>query len=123
LRFVKNRYRKFFVTFDLDSAAPIEKTLKSLQLEKGKHYLPIGLSAAGKRNIEGLLPDSVTTSVYAANPGFVQAATNGTKEERESARNNLKKLLLDEFKAKAKPGPEFFGSFYAVTKAINKALA
>jgi len=123
LRFVKNRYRKFFVTFDLDAADRIEKTLKSLQLEKSKHYFPIGLSAAGKRNVEGLLPDSVTTSVYAANPGLVQAATAGTKEEQESARGRLKKLLLEEFKAKAKPGAEFFGGFYAVTRAINKALA
>jgi predicted ATP-dependent endonuclease of OLD family len=122
LRFVKNRYRKFFVTFDLDAAGQIEKTLKSLQLEKSKHYLPVGLSAAGKRNIEGLLPDSVTTSVYAANASLVQAATAGTKEEQEGARNRLKKLLLEEFKTKAKPGAEFFGNFYALTKAINKAL-
>jgi putative ATP-dependent endonuclease of OLD family len=122
LRFVKNRYRKFFVTFDLDAAGQIERTLKSLQLEKSKHYLPVGLSAAGKRNIEGLLPDSVTKSVYAANPSLVQAATAGTKEEQESARNHLKKLLLEEFKTKAKPGAEFFGNFYALTKAINKAL-
>jgi len=123
LRFVKNRYRKFFVTFDLDATERIEKKLKSLQLEKSKQYLPIGLSAAGKRNVEGLLPDSVTTSVYAANPSLVQAATAGTKEEQESAKGRLKKLLLAEFKAKAKPGAEFFGNFYAVTKVINKALA
>ncbi len=51
LRFVKNRYPKFFVTFDLDAADRIEKSLKALQLERGKHYLPIGLNAAGKRNI------------------------------------------------------------------------
>jgi putative ATP-dependent endonuclease of OLD family len=110
LRFVKNRYRKFFVTFDLDAAGQIERTLKSLQLEKSKHYLPVGLSAAGKRNIEGLLPDSVTKSVYAANPSLVQAATAGTKGEQESARNQLKKLLLEEFKTKAKPGAEFLAT-------------
>lgn len=122
LRFVKNRFRKFFVTFDLDAADRIEKTLKSLQLEKTKHYLPIGLNTAGKKNVEGLLPDSVTTSVYAANPGLVQAATAGTKEEQENARRGLKQLLLAEFKMKAKPGAEFFGHFYSVAKAINKAL-
>jgi hypothetical protein len=31
-------------------------------------------------------------------------------------------LLLEEFKAKAQPGDEFFGRFYALARAINKAL-
>ena len=123
LRFFKNRYRKFFVTFDLDAANRIEKALKALQLERGKQYLPVGLSAPGKRNIEGLLPESVTTTVYGNNADLVQAATAGTKEEQESAKGRLKRLLLDEFKKQATPGAEFFGNLYALTKAINKALA
>jgi predicted ATP-dependent endonuclease of OLD family len=123
LRFVKNRYPKFFVTFDLDAADRIEKSLKALQLEKGKHYLPIGLNAAGKRNIEGLLPDAVTTAVYGGNANLVQAATSGTKEEQESAKARLKQLLLAEFKARAQPGDEFFGKFYALAKTINRVFA
>jgi predicted ATP-dependent endonuclease of OLD family len=122
LRFVKNRYSNFFVTFDLDAAGRIEKSLKALELEKGKHYLPIGLSAPGKRNIEGLLPESVTTAVYGKHADLVQAATAGTKEEQESAKGRLKRLLLNEFKAQAKPGKDFFGKFYSVAKAINKVL-
>jgi len=123
LRFVKNRYHKFFVTFDLDATDRLEKALQSLMLEKGKHYLPIGANAPGKKNIEGLLPDSVTKAVYAANAALVQAATAGSKEEQESARNRLKELLLEEFKKTAKPGTEYFGSFYPLAKAISKALA
>lgn len=96
--------------------------MKALQLEKGVHYLPVGLNSAGKRNIEGLLPDSVIAAVYAQNADLVQAATSGTKEEQESAKSRLKKLLLEEFKAKAQPGDEFFGKFYALAKTINKAL-
>lgn len=122
LRFVKDRHRRFFVTFDLDAADRIEKTLNGLQLEKGKHYLPIGLNVAGKRNIEGLLPESVTTAVYGANPALVQAATAGTKEEAESAKNRLKRLLLEEFKRRAMPGTDFYGHFYALSKVINKSL-
>ena len=53
---------------------------------------------------------------------MVQAATSGTKEEQTSAKNNLKKLLLAEFKSKALPGSEYFGGFYPLVKAINKAL-
>jgi putative ATP-dependent endonuclease of the OLD family len=122
LRFIKNRYRKLFVTFDLDAAEQLEKTLHSLQLEKLKHYMPVGVNAAGKKNIEGLLPDSVTTAVYGANAPLVQAATAGTKEEQDSARGRLKKLLLDEFRKKATPGPEYFGNFYPLVRAINKAV-
>lgn len=122
LRFIKNRYQRFFVTFDLDAADRIERTLRSLNLEKGKHYLPIGLSTAGKKNIEGLLPESVTTAVFGANADLVQAATSGTKEEQDSAKGRLKKLLLLEFKDKATPGKEFFGHFYSLSKTINKAM-
>jgi len=123
LRFIKNRYPRLFVTFDLDAAESLEKCLQAVQFEKGKHYLPVGLNAAGKKNIEGLLPDGVTTAVYGANAGLVQAATAGTKEEQESAKGRLKKLLLEEFKRTAKPGLEHFGHFYPLVRAINKALA
>lgn len=123
LRFVKNRQRKFFVTFDLDAANQIEKTLKSLQLEKQKHYMPVGQNVAGKRNIEGLLPEVVTKAVYEANADLVQAATAGTKDEQDSAKRKLKTLLLEKFQRKATPGAEYFGHFYALTKIINKALS
>lgn len=123
LRFIKNRHRRFFVTFDLDAVDRVEKTLKALQLEKHKHYLPIGHNAAGKRNIEGLLPEVITKAVYEANASLVQAATAGTKEEQDTAKRKLKTLLLAEFEEKATPGPEFFGSFYTLTKIINRAIS
>ena len=122
LRFVKNRYKRMFVTFDLDSVNKIEKTLHALQLERGRHYHAIGVNAAGKRNIEGLLPDSVTTKVYGDNSALVQAATAGTKDEQDAAKRQLKRLLLAEFKAKATPTPEYYGGFYTVAKVVNKAL-
>jgi putative ATP-dependent endonuclease of OLD family len=123
LRFIKNRYRRLFVTFDLDATSKVEKTLRGLELEKGKDYCPIGLNAAGKRMIEGLLPEKVLTTVYGAHGSLVQAATSGSKEEQESAKNRLKRLLLDEFKRQATPGSaDDFGHFYPVVKVINKAL-
>lgn len=122
LRFIRDRFGSFFVTFDLDAAGKVEKTLKGLQLEKGKQYLPIGLNAPGKKCIEGLLPDSVTTAVFGANPGLVQAATAGTKDEQVSAKNRLKSLQLEEFKTQATPGDKYFRHFYALAKALNRAL-
>jgi hypothetical protein len=65
----------------------------------------------------------LTTTVYGANAPLVQAATAGTKEEQESAKNRLKKLLLEEFKKTAKAGTEYFGNFYPLVKVINKALS
>ena len=122
LRFVMNTYRRLFVTYDLDAEGQLQKGLSALGLERKKHHIPIGVNSPGRRNIEGLLPDSVRTSVYSANSGLVQAATQGTKAEQESARSNLKKLLLDEFKRNAAPGPEYFGNFYPLVKMINSAL-
>jgi putative ATP-dependent endonuclease of the OLD family len=122
LRFLKNRLRKLFVTYDLDAADHLEKRLDALGLKKGEDYLPIGIAASGKRNVEGLLPESVTKAVYGSNPAVVQAANFGTKEEQDSAKSKLKKLLLEEFKKAAKPTAEYFGHFYSVVKVINKAL-
>lgn len=123
LNFVKNTRRRFFVTFDLDANQQIERTLKSLQLEKGRHYLPIGQDAAGKRNVEGLLPDVILKAVHEANPGLVQAAAYGSRDEQDRARKSLKKKFLEHFRLEAAPGTEYFGQFYAVVRVINKALA
>jgi putative ATP-dependent endonuclease of the OLD family len=122
LRFIKNRYRKLFVTYDLDAEEHLVRAFQAVGLEKRRHFAPVGLDGAGKRNIEGLLPESVTTAVYGANPSVVQAVAHGTKKEQESARGCLKRLLLEEFKKKARPGQEFFGNFYPLVKVINKAL-
>ncbi len=122
LRFIKNRYRRLFVTFDLDAEEQVAKSLKALQLEKKRHFVPVGVDTAGKRCIEGLLPESVTKAVYASNSSLVQAATAGTKDEQRRAKNTLKRLILKEFKKNASPGEEYFGGFYPLVKVINKAL-
>lgn len=122
LKFIMHRHQRLFVTYDLDATNHLEKMLLGLQLQRGKHFTPVGIDAPGKKNIEGLLPDSVTTAVYAANPDLVQAATAGTKEEQDSARRKIKKLLLGEFKKQATPGQEHYKHFYLLAKIINKAL-
>jgi hypothetical protein len=122
LRFVKNRYRKLFVTYDLDAEQRLEKTLTALCLEKKKHHMPVGLNSAGKRNIEGLLPESVRAKVYSDHADLVQEATQGTKEEQESARNRLKRFYFEEFNKQATPGPQYFANFYTLVKIVNSAL-
>jgi hypothetical protein len=122
LKFFKNRHPKFFLTFDRDSLDSVKKTLEALQLEKGKHYIPIGQQSAGKGNIEGLLPECVISTIYGSNVDLVQAATAGTKEQRKNAKSQLKKLLLNEFKKQAEPTQEFYGKFYPLVKVMNKVL-
>jgi putative ATP-dependent endonuclease of the OLD family len=123
LRFIKNRYRKLFVTYDLDAEQRLEKIFSALGLQKKEQFMPVGLNSAGKRNIEGLLPDGVRASVYGAHADLVQEATQGTKEEQDSARNKLKKHYLEEFQRLAKPGAEYFGNFYPLVRIINGALS
>ncbi len=123
LRFIRNRFRRMFVTFDLDAAGAVEKTLHGLALEKDRDYLALGVNQPGRKNIEGLLPESVFNVVYGSNAALVQAATHGSKEEQESAKGKLKKLFLEEFRKNAKPGTEYFGQFYSIVRAINRAFS
>ena len=122
LRFVQNLYRRIFVTFDLDASARVEKTLQSVGLRKNDHYAPVGVAAAGKRSIEGLLPEWVFRQVAEGHPALLQQVSTGTREEQENARKKLKRLYLDHFKSDAKPGPDDYGAFYKLAKVINKAL-
>lgn len=122
LRFIRNRFKRLFLTFDLDAAPQLKKPLEALKFEEGKHFMSIGHAAPGKRCIEGLLPDSIHASVYSANPGIVQAVSLGTSEEQKKAKASLKSLCLAEFKAKAQPGDDYYKGLYTVARVINKAI-
>lgn len=123
LRFIRNTFKRMFVTADLDMESALGKVFSGLGFEKNKDYAWVGANAAGKKNIEGLLPDAIVTAVYASNAGLVQAATNGTPDEQKSAKSKIKELLLAEFKLKAEPTEEFYKGFYPLVKQANKALA
>jgi hypothetical protein len=90
--------------------------------QRGKNYFPIGLNINGKESIEGLLQDAVLKSVFGTHIELVQQSQSGVKEQRDSARNKLKQLQLEEFRRTAIPGQEFFGNFYSLTKKINAAI-
>ena len=94
----------------------------SLGMKKDQDYAAIGIDVAGKRAIEGLLPDAIRTTVFGKYPDLVMAATSGTKEEKDQAHRQLKRKYLEEFKASAKPGAIYFSEFYKVVQVLNKAL-
>ena len=122
LNFIKNRYKRIFVTFDLDARDELTRRLQVLGFEPESHFAPVGIDAPGKKNIEGLLPDSVRRAVYSANDGLVQAAMHGTAREQKSAKSTLKRLQLEEFKTKAVPGIQYYGELYKLVSLINMAL-
>ena len=93
-----------------------------IKLENEKDYFKIGIDQGGKRAIEGLLPESLCTEVWHNNPGLVQKTLSDNKDESKSAKSELKKLYLQEFQSKAKPGNEYYQEFYKLTAKLNKAL-
>lgn len=121
LRFIMNKYERFFITYDLDAKAEVARTLGSLELVESKHYCHVGHDIPGKRDIEGLLPDDIRSAVFAKYPDLVQQAMSSETRERVSAKNSLKKRLLEEFQASAKPGQDHFRHFYHLAKQINKS--
>jgi len=122
LKFIMNRYRHIFVTYDLDAEGIVEEYLVSLGLQKRKNYAPVGLNKSGRKCIEGLVPSTVTSVVYAANPELVQKAMAVATQENRSARQELKRKILEEFKSISKPGQEYFSNFYPLVQMINRAL-
>jgi hypothetical protein len=120
LRFIKSRFKKFIVTYDLDVEAEVEPHLKDMELSRGVEYMPIGKDIAGKKCIEGLLPESVFQSVYAANVDLIQKVTGGNTGEARSAKSSLKKLCLGEFKRAVKPQTEGYKSFYQLAKQLSR---
>lgn len=122
LKFLKNRSRNIFVTYDLDARDLVKDTLQCLGFEDKKDACAIGHDVAGKRNIEGFLPECVLQRVHAANGALLQAAMHGTTEEKNSARQRLKHLYLDDFKANATPTEDYFKHLYQVARMIRKAF-
>ena len=123
LSLLKNRCRRMFVTFDLDSEKEVTKALRSIGLERQKDFLPVGINAPGRRNIEGLLPKEIRTRVRQVHTDWADALESGTKDEREQAKSALKKGYLDEFKRRVKPGDPEMADLYKLTDSLNRCLS
>ena len=123
LNFIKNKYKKCFITFDLDAKQEIEPCLIDVGFQEGKNYCAVGVDEPGRKDIEGLVPDNIRSTVYSANTGLVAQAMNGTSKERHSAKNKLKELILQEFKKVASPGEEHYKGLYGLAKQVDRPLS
>jgi putative ATP-dependent endonuclease of OLD family len=123
VRFIKNKYARVFITVDLDALPKVENTLQSLDLKKDTDYTALGINNAGRRSIEGYLPDGIVNAVNGANTDLVRALSSDNKDESKDAKRKLKEKYLAEFKASAKPRSDDFAGFYPLVKKLNKLCA
>ena len=90
--------------------------------EKDKDYFLVGLNKPGYRFIEGLIPDFIRQRVNNSNSELVFALQSEKKEERKSAKDELKSLYLTEFKKDIKYDSTYFEEFYKLTNKLNKKI-
>jgi len=121
ISFIRSRFKKCIITYDLDVETDIEPSLKRINLAKGTDYFPIG-PANGRRNIEGLLPSTIFQSVYAEHPEVVQLLETGSSTESKNARCKLKAFYLEKFLKTVKAGDPGWDGLYSLSKKFNKLL-
>lgn len=119
LRFIKERFKKFIVTIDLDKYSETKKTFQSLGMTENKEYIVIGKNETGKKCIEGLVPQTLLSKVYADNVELVQQSMENSDDGKE-ARSKIKAKVLDAFKIEEEKGTlDIFAEFYPIVKRMN----
>ena len=99
----------------------VKKAVTSIGFKENVDFLAIGKSDIGKQCIEGLIPQKVYSIVYANEPDLAQKAIMATGEEQKSAKNEIKKKLIEEFK-KQPVEYDMYKDLYELIKKINKAF-
>lgn len=121
MNFIKSKFKNVVVTVDLDRYDSIKKSITGIGFKENVDLFSIGKKEDGKESIEGLIPTTVCTSVYGREAEIVRKATMSNGAAQKSAKNELKRKLLDEFK-KHPIGSLTHNDFYSLTKKLNKAL-
>jgi predicted ATP-dependent endonuclease of OLD family len=120
--FIRSRFRKCVITYDLDVESEIEPCLKRINLVKGTDYLAVGPST-GRKNIEGLLPTSIFQAVYGEHPELIQLIETGNPAEARSAKFKLKRLYLEKFTKTIEAGDDGWEGLYSLAKKLNRLLS
>ncbi len=122
LKFMRDKYSKVIITYDLDAESKVKKNLESLGFKKNKTFFPIGIDEAGKRSIEGFLPERIKQIVNNDNSGLITAMQSDNKEESKKAKNSLKAKYLEKFKTDSNIVKGDFAEFYKFCNKINGAI-
>lgn len=123
LKFIVQKFDKVLITFDLDAKLELERVMRQINLIDGRNYIAIGLQKPGQECIEGLVHDSVRSSVFASNPDLVMQLTSQDSAQRKSAKNAIKHKILEYFKSKADISMDDLKNFQSLFKTISSELA
>lgn len=121
MNFIKSKFKKVVATVDLDRYQSVKKSLVTIGFKENTNLLPIGKKEDGKESIEGLIPTDTCVKVYGSNAELVRKATMSNGKPQKSAKNELKKKLLEEFMIQDVK-IETHKEFYEMTKKINKGF-
>lgn len=121
LRFIKERFKKFVVTVDLDKFCEVRAAFETLGLKENQEYIVIGKNETGKKCIEGLIPQNLLSKIYSENAELVQKAMENSNDGKAS-RNELKARMLESFKVEGQKDLANFVEFYKISKILNKTF-
>lgn len=120
LKFIKERFKRFVVTVDLDKITDVKSSFDTLGLIENKEYIIIGKNETGKKTIEGLIPDVIFTKVYTKEVDLVRKSMENSIQGKE-ARSLFKTKVLEAFKEEDKLGNlNIYKDFYPVVSKLNK---
>lgn len=122
LKFVIEKFNRVYITYDLDAKNELQKIMDQLSLEYENDHIAVGLNEIGKDCIEGLLPQTVLSNVYAKNTDTVMKLTSTDTKARRSAKNNLKSKYLEEFKKTKNISSSDLKGFKTLFSNITKAF-
>lgn len=122
IQFVLRKFDRVFVTYDLDAASDVRAALGRVGLREGADYTGLGVDQAGRDCIEGLLPHSVLSAVNGRETDLVMKLGSRDNAERRKAKDALKKLYLDEFRARTDHSKEDLKELAKVVRLVNVRL-
>jgi hypothetical protein len=99
LKFIVEKFKKVFITFDLDARPELEKIMQQIGLRDGHDYFAIGASKPGQDCIEGLLPPRILSAVHGSNTDLIMQLAAQDSKARKSAKSTLKQKILAAFQA------------------------
>lgn len=119
LKFIIEKFKRIFLTFDLDAKLELEKTMQQIGLQEGEDYLAIGDEKPGKQCIEGLLPERILSTVYSQNTDLVMQLTAQDSKDRKSAKSALKQKILSAFQAESEITSDEIKGFRNLFKCLS----
>lgn len=122
LQFVLSQFDRVFVTYDLDAHGEAKSALGRLGLKESQDFLPVGVSKASKNCLEGLLPDRTLSAVNGRETDLVMKLTSTDSAERRHAKEQLKKLYLEEFKKHTDYSADELKEINKIIQTVNKRV-